>query len=344
MAKKKTGKKDTKKKSKIKKDLLKIQKMDAAEEKRLKEEKEKRKRAEKRQWKKVSEIEEKIQAYMNKKKMYLPPGLITKIAKRLLMIKVTPKQFSNLISLAVEKFHEHLIDPTESAGIIAAQSIGEPGTQMTMRTFHYAGVAEVNVTQGLPRLIEIVDARRQPSTPMMEIYMEPAIEDDFEKVMTVASDIEISKLIDVVDVETDIVNMQVIIHLDKDRMERKVIEPSHIEEAIKKARKLKGKVEITMERNRMILRTGVTSYKKLQFLVTTVKDLKIKGVDGINRAIIKRTEDGYVIFTEGSNLAGVVEHEYVDSHRVSTNNILEIYEVLGVEAARNSIIHEATHI
>ena len=153
--------------ARIKKDLLKIQKMDAAEEKRLKEEKEKRKRAEKRQKKRIAEIEDKIQAYLKKNKKYLPPGLITKIAQRIMIAKVTPKQFSNLISLAVERFHEHLIDPTESAGIIAAQSIGEPGTQMTMRTFHYAGVAEVNVTQGLPRLIEIVDARRQPSTPMM---------------------------------------------------------------------------------------------------------------------------------------------------------------------------------
>ena len=61
------------------------------------------------------------------------------------------------------------IDPYEAAGIITAQSIGEPGTQMTMRTFHYAGVATVNVTQGLPRIIEIVDARKVPNTPTMTI-------------------------------------------------------------------------------------------------------------------------------------------------------------------------------
>src|SRR5207249_3634269 len=70
-----------------------------------------------------------------------------------------------------EKFDLHAIDANESAGIVSAQSIGEPGTQMTMRTFHYAGVAEMNVTLGLPRLIEIVDARRVPSTPIMELYV-----------------------------------------------------------------------------------------------------------------------------------------------------------------------------
>ena len=56
---------------------------------------------------------------------------------------------------------ESRVDPHEAVGITTAQSIGEPGTQMTMRTFHYAGVATVNVTQGLPRVIEIVDARTQ---------------------------------------------------------------------------------------------------------------------------------------------------------------------------------------
>jgi DNA-directed RNA polymerase subunit A" len=338
----KSKKKKKKPKTKIKKDLLKIKKRDAKEEKRLKEEKIKRKRAERRQRKRIEEIEKKIRTYLKKYKLYLPPGIITKIAKRLLISKVTGKQFGTIIKMSVEKYLDHLIDPTESAGIIAAQSIGEPGTQMTMRTFHYAGVAEVNVTQGLPRLIEIVDARRKPSTPMMEIYLEPDIEDDFDKVMTVASDIEISRLIDIADVETDIVNMQVIIHLDKERLARKVVEPKMVVEVIKKARKLKGIEEPILERNKIMVKTGATSYKKLQFLVDTVKGLKIKGVDGISRAIIKQGPDGYVIFTEGSNLAGVLEHEYVDSHRVTTNNILEIYDVLGIEAARNAIIHEAS--
>ncbi len=74
------------------------------------------------------------------------------------------------------------VDPYEAVGIIAAQSIGEPGTQMTMRTFHFAGVVEMNVTLGLPRLIEIVDARRIPSTPSMTIYLTKEYKNDGEKV------------------------------------------------------------------------------------------------------------------------------------------------------------------
>jgi DNA-directed RNA polymerase subunit A" len=338
------AKKDTKKiKGRIKKDVLKLQRMGAEEEKKHKEDKEKRKKAEERQNKKLEEVEVKVSGYLKKRAQFLPKSIIRKISKRIMVTKISPKQFGEIVRLTLEKYSEHLIDPTESAGIIAAQSIGEPGTQMTMRTFHYAGVAEVNVTQGLPRLIEIVDARRQPSTPMMEIYLEPTIEDDFDKVLKVAKDIEISHLIDVADVETDITNMQVIVHLDPDAMERKDVNPDEIEAVLKKVKKAKGtEIEITAEKNKFIVRTGATSYKRLQNLVEGIKDLKIKGVDGISRAIIKRSADGYMIYTEGSNLAGVLEHEYIDGRRVKTNNILEVYDVLGIEAARNSIIHEAS--
>ena len=90
-----------------------------------------------------------------------------------------------IIKTIDDNYFEHQIDSHESAGILAAQSIGEPGTQMTMRTFHYAGVAEINVTLGLPRLIEIVDARRSPSTPMMEIHLEEHIRNDMEEIKKV---------------------------------------------------------------------------------------------------------------------------------------------------------------
>ena len=340
-------KKDMKGKQKAKaprKDVLKLTKMGAEEEKKLREEKEKRKKLEEKERKKLEEVEKKVAEWLKRRGELLPKALIRKISKRLMITRVNPKQFGEIMKLTIEKFKEHLIDPTESAGILAAQSIGEPGTQMTMRTFHYAGVAEVNVTQGLPRLIEIVDARRQPSTPLMQIFLEPTIEDDFEKVLKVAKDIEETHLFDVADIETDITNMQIIIHPDDDRMDRKDVKVEDIDNVLKKIKKNKaGEIEVSIEKGKIIVKTGATSYKRLQNLVEAVKELKIKGVDGISRAIIKRSPDGYMIYTEGSNLAGVLEHEFVDSRRVSTNNILEIFDVLGVEAARNAIIREASN-
>ena len=86
--------------------------------------------------------------------------------------KLTAAQARKVIASADASMVKSRVDPYEAVGITTAQSIGEPGTQMTMRTFHYAGVATVNVTQGLPRVIEIVDSRKVPKTPTMKVYLE----------------------------------------------------------------------------------------------------------------------------------------------------------------------------
>ena len=81
------------------------------------------------------------------------------------------KQADKVTKVAVQEFQQMQVDPGESVGLVAAESIGEPGTQMTLNTFHFSGVAEMNITTGLPRLIEIFDGRKTISTPMMEIYL-----------------------------------------------------------------------------------------------------------------------------------------------------------------------------
>ena len=104
----------------------------------------------------------------------------------------------------------------EAVGVIAAQSIGEPGTQMTMRTFHYAGVAEINVTLGLPRLIEIMDARKEPATPTMTIYLEPEFGDRPGQGAEVSWQIEAATLQEFGDITIDMENMQIVVHLNSE--------------------------------------------------------------------------------------------------------------------------------
>ena len=110
-------------------------------------------------------------------------------------------------------------------GVIAAQSIGEPGTQMTMRTFHYAGVAEINVTLGLPRLIEIMDARKEPSTPTMTIYLEPDFAVDRDKAREVSWQIEAAPLHEFGDITIDMENMQILVQLNTAVCEKRKIPP-----------------------------------------------------------------------------------------------------------------------
>lgn len=286
-----------------------------------------------------SELEERMRKMAKDMRLDLPHKVIKTIADRIEGIGVPDDRIKKIIKRSYERYLEHQMDPNESAGIIAAQSIGEPGTQMTMRTFHYAGVAEINVTLGLPRLIEIVDARRVPSTPMMEVHVMPEFCKDVEDVRRIASGIEMTTVLDVASIETDIVNMKVLVHPDERKMSQKGISVESVYNELVKTRGLKGLVE--MDGDTIVISSDEPSFKKLQRIIDDVKERKIKGIEGIKRAIIRKSGETYVIYTEGSNLARVLDQEGVDQSKTTTNAVQEIYEVLGVEAARNAIMNEA---
>jgi len=257
-----------------------------------------------------------------------------KVKKRNLVDKL-----ERVVERAIEEYNRNLMDPYEACGMVAAQSIGEPGTQMTMRTFHYAGVAEINVTLGLPRLIEIVDARKVPSTPMMTVHLEGVYKVNREKAKEVANKIEMTRLINIAEVYTDINNMKVMVKPNEKAMEKKDIGRDDLLKAIKKLSKVRIKeVEEGIE---IMPEEGNENYRELRRISEDVKNIKIKGIDGIRRAIIRREGEEYVIYTEGSNFKEVLKVEGVDTSRTITNDIQAIYEVLGIEAARNAIINEA---
>jgi DNA-directed RNA polymerase II subunit RPB1 len=82
-------------------------------------------------------------------------------------------------------------------GALAAQSIGEPATQMTLNTFHYAGVSSKNVTLGVPRLKEIINVARQIKTPSLTVYLKPHCARDHEAAKVVQCAIQRTTLRDV---------------------------------------------------------------------------------------------------------------------------------------------------
>jgi DNA-directed RNA polymerase subunit A" len=276
-----------------------------------------------------------FQEELKKLQLELPKNVVDELLNKIKNRKIARPKLKKILQLAAERYKEHLIEPGEPVGIITAQSIGEPGTQMTMRTFHYAGVAEMNVTLGLPRLIEIVDARKKPSTPVMEIHLLPTIRKDIESTKKIASRVEITRVKDIAEIQVDITKMKITITPDKKKMSRREVTFEDIDTIFQRA---KYKYEKKGER---IIVTSEPSYRKLQKLYDELQNLKIKGIDGINRAIIRKEEEGYVIYTEGSNLAKVLELDGIDKAKTITNSIDEIFEVLGIEAARNAIINEA---
>ena len=143
-----------------------------------------------------TEMEKKLYAIEEKLGVDLPMKIVCDIAHRIENADLDDETCEKLISVANRMYTSHLMDQNESAGVMAAHSLGEPATQMNLRTFHFAGVANINVTEGLPRIIEIVDARREPSTPSMNIPLIGLAAEDEKFARYVASNIEITSLLD----------------------------------------------------------------------------------------------------------------------------------------------------
>jgi len=303
---------------------------------------EERKEIKIKKYRELTDEESEVDEYVKEKYgLSLPFSIIEKFVKTKNELGLKKKELEKIIAKVVEKYRKRLVDPYEAVGIVAAQSIGEPGTQMTLRTFHYAGVAEMNVTLGLPRLIEIVDARSQPSTPTMSIYLKEGVREDEEKVKEVAKKIESTTIIDVADIITSVADMSLTIVPDAKKMEGRGVKIEDIVEALSKLKAYKLNVEV--EEDRIKIKLPEASYKKLYLLGESIKTLTLRGIKGISRAIVRKSQDGneWVIYTQGSNLAEVLGIEEVDGKRTRTNNIIEIANVLGIEAARNAIIEEA---
>jgi len=264
--------------------------------------------------------------------------------------KLTAKQAEKVLIETSAELERAVVDPYEAVGILTAQSIGEPGTQMTMRTFHYAGVATVNVTQGLPRIIELVDGRKVPKTPTMRIHLNDDVKTDEKKVRQLAASLEVTQTKDIAAIETDVTQRRITLELINPNLKQKNMTGVQVRELL--ARKLRLFVEAdheTRPKNLMIIpgrkkeEDEVTpNYTELLALEEKVKDLRLKGVAGIDRATTQNNADTgeFYISTIGSNLARVSEFESIDCSRTYTNNITEIHEYLGIEAARQATINE----
>ncbi len=293
----------------------------------------------------INEISNQIEKL--RKEGFLPTSLIDELEKNLKARSdddnLTPKKVKKIVEEIKKAYFQVLVEPEEAVGTVAAQSLGEPGTQMTLKTFHYAGVAELNVTLGLPRLIEIVDARRNPATPMMTIHLDEEHRHDLSKAKEVARLIETTRIENVaLNVEIDLTTMQIVINLDPELTEDKGIT---VEMALEKVKGLK-KGEVDFDGNTIFLTPEYESLADLQKLLEKTRGLTLKGVVGIERVVIKRERDTneYVLYSEGTNLPEVLRIPGVDVSRTSSNHIHEVSQTLGVEAARNAIIEEARKV
>lgn len=249
------------------------------------------------------------------------------------------KEKEKFFEKVFEAFKKSQFEPGEAVGIIAAQSISEPATQMTMRTYHAAGAASVQVTLGLPRLVEIFDARKAPSTPAMTIYLQKSY-NTREKALKIASEIREVLLSDISSSATiDLLNQRIEISLDSKTMRETGARESQIMDDL---REQFEKLSIQHHGDKIFVKPkSELTVKELQKLRGKVLGAHVKGLKGVSHAVVNQKEDEWIITTLGSNLAKVLEVPGVDGARTTTNNIHEAERVLGIEASRMTIINEA---
>lgn len=248
-----------------------------------------------------------------------------------------------------ERYVDTRVDPLDPVGTVSAQSIGEPGTQMTMNTFHFAGVAEIDVTQGLPRLIELVDARKTPDTPTMKVHLEDEYASDRERAHEVVWKIEATRILALGDVSTNVADMLVSIDLNEETLRERWPTAGSLEAIVTEiADTIEGVLGVETYHRETTIEFGPEepSYRDLLQLVEELRDIVFKGIGDVSRVVIRKEEleeseeQEFVLYTEGAAFGKALEIEGVDATRTTSNNIHEVYRVLGVEAARERIIEE----
>ena len=291
--------------------------------------------------KKASDVE--IENILSKRADDLNPKVKKHLVSAFAHNRLSKNGIEKVLRKTIDLMQRALAEPGEAVGVVTAQSIGEPGTQMTLRTFHFAGVKERNVTLGLPRLIELVDARKKPVTPTMDIYLDKEHRVSREKALEVAQQIIFTKVGDLI-LKTDTDYTGVIsFHLSEEKLSERGCNFKDVYEVLKGSKK---KYDISMNEKKYFIKVMMPEESDAQLILTLKNKLlnaRVKGVPDIERVTIVKQDEEWIIQTAGSNLAKVLSIDGVDTSRSTTNNVYEIWQTLGIEAARTALIKEITN-
>jgi len=330
-----------------------------------------------------------------------------------------------LLETIILSYKRAIVAPGEMVGMIAAQSIGEPTTQMTLNTFHFAGVAsKSNVTRGVPRIEELLSLSNSIKNPSLTIYLKSDEQSDKDKASTIQYMIEHTKLEEIVksvEICFDPDDLNTMISQDKLTMSEYREFESLIDEClgqdVSKDQTEKSKwiirmemdPEVMLEKNitmddvnftlnntykeelscvysdynsdKLVFRirinnilknsTGKNSKKKnvnpldqsdqiyilKNFQDQLLNGIVLRGVKHINKVILRKVKDNlvekggaykkediWVLDTIGTNLLDVLGLDYIDSNKTISNDVMEIFDVLGMEAARQCIYNELSEV
>jgi DNA-directed RNA polymerase subunit A" len=276
--------------------------------------------------------------------MEFPQSIQKQIEELKETLKLSKKDADKLLEVAERQYEKSKVEAGEAVGVVAAQSLGEPGTQLTLRTKWLAGAREMSITQGLPRLIEIFDARQVPTTPAMNIALKPSYATSESKVEEISLKVLEVNLGEVAEeMNVDLAKMRLEVKLDKSKLKHYGITEKEVHRMItaefKSAKITTGELFLSVKPKEDDL-----DIRKLYKLRVKLEATHVSGIKGIKQVLPVKFGDIWIIKTAGSNLKDVLSMKEVDVENTTTNDIFEVYHILGVEAARNAIIEETVSV
>jgi DNA-directed RNA polymerase II subunit RPB1 len=331
-------------------------------------------------------------------------------------IKLNRESLIYLLEKITLQYKIGIVNPGEMVGLIGAQSIGEPATQMTLNTFHQAGASKSNVTRGVPRLEELLSLTDKLKNPSITIKLKQDDEKSLEKAINIVSRIEHTRMRDIVEkaeIYYDPDDMATLIKDDTGFMEiykeyQHIIDEAFGETKSEKESSNKWILRLVLDKNllternitleeihyslkieykddiecfyndlnneEVVFRIRLTKINKTKtsvvqkvldqedniyiiknFQENLLNNIVLRGIQGIERVIPRKIqkhmiynketgdydkEDICVLDTIGSNLETILSLDYVDTTRTYSNNVIEMKNILGIEAARKAIFNE----
>jgi len=217
-------------------------------------------------------------------------------------------------------------------------------THNTLNVFHFAGVAEVSVSLGLPRIIELFDARKVIKTPRMEIYLKAPFNKDPAKVRKIASKIKQVSLREVAThIAIDLSKLEINIFINRKKLRDLGINDDQLLKNVTESMK---NLSVRLNEDKLIIKpkSEENELQSLYKLKEKLKSVHISGIEDIEQVLPVKENNEFMIITSGTNLKEVLEIKEVDGTKTNSNDIFEIFKVLGIEAARQAIINETMKI
>ncbi|XP_072757329.1 DNA-directed RNA polymerase III subunit RPC1-like [Anoplolepis gracilipes] len=265
--------------------------------------------------------------------------------------RLTVSQLVEFIHTCKEKYMRAIIEPGTTVGALAAQSIGEPGTQMTLKTFHFAGVASMNITQGVPRIKEIINASPKISTPIIIATLMDGT--DLEGAERVKARIQKTTLKDVAEYIEQVYTreenyLRIKLNMDKIKLLKLEVNVNSICYIL-----CTSKLKLTLKNVRAIGDSVIVIHPSKQKensnfpfrrLMEALPKIIVKGMPSVSRVVVHdETSDRktkWKLLVEGDNFKEVMATYGVVGNKTTSNNTIEVFKTLGIEAARTTIMSE----